>query len=153
MDGALKTLTLDDLSVGQIFESETYTLTDDEIKSFARRYDPQPFHLDEEAAKDSVFNRLAGSGWLTAAISMRLLVSSLPIQGGLVGVEAQVAWLRPTRPGDVLKLETEIVEITPSRSRADRGTVTIRTTIRNQRGKPVQTIESKLVVPRRDDSV
>ena len=143
-------LYLDDLQVGQRFKSGSYALTADRIKSFAAEFDPQPFHLDEALASRTVFKGLAASGWHTAAITMRLLTDgSMPIGDGIVGVGGEIAWPRPTRPGDVLRVETEIMEITPSRSRPDRGMVTIRSETRNQNDDIVQTLVAKVVVPRR----
>lgn len=142
-------LTLDDLNVGQLFRSGTHTLDASQIKSFAREFDPQPFHLDDEAAATSLFGGLAASGWHTAALTMRMLVESLPILGGLIGAGGEISWPKPTRPGDTLHVETEIIEIRPSRSRPDRGMVTVRSVTRNQTGETVQILVSRLVVPRR----
>src|SRR5579871_6915781 len=144
------TLYLDDLQVGQRFKSGSYALSADRIKSFAAEFDPQPFHLDEDLASRTVFKGLAASGWHTAAVTMRLLVDgNMPIGDGIVGVGGEIAWPRPTRPGDVLRVETEIMEITPSRTRPDRGIVTIRCETRNQKDDIVQTLLAKVVVPRR----
>lgn len=141
---------LDDLQMGQTFVSEQHALDTAQIKDFARQFDPQSFHLDEDAATKSIFGGLAASGWHTAAITMRLLVQSgINIAGGLIGAGAEVSWPRPTRPGDVLQVVSEVLTITPSRSRNDRGMVILRSETRNQRGEPVQIMTSKLVVPRR----
>jgi acyl dehydratase len=141
---------LDDLHVGQRFTSATHAVDALQIKAFARQFDPQPFHLDEEAAKGSMFAGLVASGWHTAAITMRLLVESgLPIAGGLVGIGGEMSWPRPTRPGDVLSVVSEIIEVTPSRSRPDRGVVRLRSETRNQRDEVVQILDAKLLVPRR----
>jgi acyl dehydratase len=110
----------------------------------------QPFHLDEEAAKGTMFGGLVASGWHTAAVTMRLLVESgLPIAGGLVGMGGEMSWPRPTRPGDVLSVVSEVGELTPSRSRPDRGVVRLRSETRNQRNEVVQILDAKLLVPRR----
>ena len=144
---------LDDLSVGQRFVSATHVVGAAEVKAFARQFDPQPFHLDEESAKDTFFAGLAASGWHVAAITMRLLVEGgAPIAGGVIGAGGEIGWPRPTRPGDVLQVESEVVEIAPSRSRPERGIVTVRTETRNQRGEAVQTFAAKLVVHRRPTS-
>jgi acyl dehydratase len=144
-----KALYLEDLHPGQRFTSGTHTLDEAQIKAFAQQFDPQPFHLDEEAAKDSLFAGLAASGWHTAAITMRLQVESgLPISGGIIGAGGELNWPRPTRPGDTLHVENEILEVTPSRSRPERGMVTIRSETLNQRGEVVQALTVKLVVPR-----
>ena len=145
-------LYLEDLRVGQRFTSRSVTLDAEMIKAFAREYDPKPFHTDEEAAKKSIFGGLAASGWHTAALTMRLNVEALPIAGGLVGGGGEISWPRPTRPGDVLTVEAEIVEIVPSRSRPDRGRVTVRFETRNQHGEAVQVATMQLVVPRRPQS-
>jgi acyl dehydratase len=143
-------LYLDDLKVGQRFLSGTHALDANEIKAFARQFDPQPFHLDEETAKNTFFAGLAASGWHVAAITMKLLVvGGAPIAGGVIGAGAEIAWPNPTRPGDVLHVESEVIEITPSRSRPNRGIVALRSETRNQRGDVVQILTAKLVVPRR----
>jgi acyl dehydratase len=143
-------LYLEDLSVGQRFTSAKRTLTTEAIKRFASEFDPQPFHLDEAAAEASLLGGLAASGWHTAATTMRLLVEGgAPIAGGVIGAGGEVTWPRPTRPGDELQVVSEIVEIKPSRSKPDRGIVTLRSETRNQRGEVVQIMTSKLVVPRR----
>jgi acyl dehydratase len=143
-------LYLDDFHVGQRFTSATHVIDTAQIKAFARQFDPQPFHLDEEAAKDTLFGGLVASGWHTAAITMRLQVESgLPIAGGIVGIGGEMSWPRPTRPGDVLRVVSEVEEVTPSRSRPDRGVVRVRSETRNQRDEVVQILDAKLFVPRR----
>jgi acyl dehydratase len=142
-------LYLEDLVVGQRFTSTTRQVTAAEITEFAARYDPQPFHLDDEAAKGTLFDGLAASGWHTAAMSMRLIIDSVPVAGGIIGSGGELTWPRPTRPGDTLHVETEVLEIIPSRSRPERGMVVVRCTTLNQHGEPVQTFTPKLVVPRR----
>jgi acyl dehydratase len=141
---------LDDLRVGQRFAGGSQAVDAAQIKAFAHQFDPQPFHLDEEAAKGTLFAGLAASGWHTASITMRLLVEGgAPIAGGVIGAGGEINWPRPTRPGDVLRVESEILEITPSRSRPDRGMITLRTETRNQRDEVVQILTAKVVVPRR----
>jgi acyl dehydratase len=141
---------LDDLYVGQRFASGEHALDTAQIKAFAAAYDPQPSHLDEEAARGSLFAGLVASGWHTAAITMRLLVEGgAPIAGGIIGGGGEIGWPRPTRPGDVLRVESEVLEIVPSRSRPDRGTVSLRSETRNQQGEVVQVLTARLVVPRR----
>ncbi|WP_246777209.1 MaoC family dehydratase [Microvirga sp. VF16] len=140
---------LDDLHVGQTFTSASHRLDAAQIKHFAAEFDPQPFHLDEEAAARSLFAGLAASGWHTAALTMRMLVNGgAPIAGGLVGAGGEIAWPKPTRPGDELHVVSEVMEIIPSRSKPDRGIVILRSETRNQRGEIVQVLTSKLVVPR-----
>jgi acyl dehydratase len=143
-------LFLDDLHVGQRFSSGAHAIEEQQIKAFAGAFDPQPFHLDEDAAKETLFGGLAASGWHTAAITMRLLVDGgAPIAGGIIGAGGEISWPKPTRPGDVLQVECEILEVTPSRSRSDRGMVTMRCETFNQRGETLQILTAKLVVPRR----
>jgi acyl dehydratase len=143
-------LYFEDLQPGQRFRSGEHRLEAEEIIAFAREYDPQPFHLDDEAARKTIFGGLAASGWHTAALTMRLLVNSgAPIAGGIIGSGGDLAWPRPTRPGDVLHVETEILKVTPSRSRPERGMAVVRNETINQRGEVVQTFVVKLVVPRR----
>jgi acyl dehydratase len=148
--GTMEQLYLEDLAAGQRFTSETYVMEAERIKEFAAEFDPQPFHLDESAAEASVFKGLAASGWHTAAVAMRLLVTGgLPFANGLVGLGGEVAWPRPTRPGDILHVESEIVEITPSRSKPHQGIVTVRGTMFNQRGEAVYMLKAKLLVLKR----
>jgi len=143
-------LYLDDLSVGQRFETASHRVTREEVVEFAGRWDPQPFHLDEEAGAASLFGSLVASGWHTAAITMRLNVDGgIPFAGGLIGVECQVSWPRPTRPGDMLRVVNEVLEVRPSRSRPDRGMVTVRGETLNQDGEVVQSLVATMVVPRR----
>jgi acyl dehydratase len=140
----------DDLYIGQRFISATGVVTEDRIVAFAAEFDPQPFHLNDAAAQGTLFGGLAASGWHTASITMRLQVEGgLPIAGGLIGAGGEIAWPKPTRPGDVLHVESEIREIRPSKSRPDRGMVTVYSETINQRGEVVQTFTAKLVAPRR----
>ena len=148
--GAETLLYFDDLQVGQRFVSGSHELDATQIKTFARQFDPQPFHLDEETAKDTLFAGLAASGWHTAALTMRLMAEGgHPIAGGLIGASADISWPQPTRPGDILQVESEILEKVPSRSRPDRGMATMRSETRNQRGEVLQILTAKIVVPRR----
>lgn len=147
-------LYLDDLHVGQQFISGSYAVDEAQITAFASQFDPQPFHLDDALAKGTLFAGLAASGWHTAAITMRLLVDGgAPIAGGIIGAGGEVSWPKPTRPGDTLHVESEVVQVTPSRSRPDRGIVTVRSETHNQRGEVVQTLTAKLVVPRRPSAI
>jgi acyl dehydratase len=139
----------EDLRVGQHFETGTHIVSEDEIKAFATAFDPQPFHLDEQLASSTLFGGLAASGWHTAAITMRLLVDLGIPAGGLISTGGEIAWPRPTRPGDTLRVTSEVLEVTPSRSRTDRGTVLIRNETRNQHSEIVQEFTSKLIVYRR----
>ena len=140
-------LYLDDLHIGQRYTSATHVVEEEQIKAFARQFDPQPFHLD---AKDTLFSGLVASGWHTAAITMRLLVEGgLPFAGGIVGVGGELNWPNPTRPGDTLQVESEVLDIRPSRSRSDRGVATVRSLTRNQKNEVVQSLTAKLIVSRR----
>jgi acyl dehydratase len=143
-------LYLEDVSVGQRFTSATYQITEEQIKAFATEFDPQPFHLEHAAAQASVFRGLAASGWHTAAISMRLIVTGgVPFATGTVGLGGEIEWPRPTRPGDVLRVESEIVEVIPSRSKPNQGIVRVRNTTLNQNGEPVQVFTAKVMLFRR----
>jgi acyl dehydratase len=143
-------LYLEDLAVGDRFVTGTHTLTRDEIIAFARQYDPQPFHTDEEAAKNTFFKGLAASGWHTSGVTIRLLVEGgLPLAEGVIGAGVEIAWPQPTRPGDTLRVVSEILDIKPSQSRPDRAIVTVRSETLNQRDEAAQVMTSKLVVFRR----
>ncbi len=143
-------LYLDDLQIGQRFTSGTHVVDEEQIKAFARQFDPQPFHLDGEAAKSTLLSGLAASGWHTAAITMRLLVESgMPLAGGIVGAGGELGWPNPTRPGDSLQVESEVLDIRPSRSKPDRGVAVVRSLTRNQRNEVVQCMTAKLIVLRR----
>jgi acyl dehydratase len=120
------------------------------IKVFAAEFDPQPFHLDETAAQASLFKGLAASGWHTAAIAMRLLVTGgLPLANGIIGLGGEISWPRPTRPGDTLHIESKIVDITPSRSKPNQAVVSVRCTMLNQKDEPVYVLNAKLMVFKR----
>ena len=144
-------LYLEDLTPGRVFQSAGETLvTADGIKRFAREFDPQPFHTDEEAAKDTFFEGLAASGWHTVGMTMPLLLGCLPVAGGLIGAGVEeIRWPRPVRPGDVLRVGAEVLESRPSRSRPDRGLVKLRTTTYDGDGEAVQIMVTTLVVPQR----
>lgn len=141
---------LDDLAVGDQFKSGEHAMDEAQITTFAAQFDPQPFHLDDTAARASLFGGLAASGWHTAAITMRLQVTSgLPIAGGIIGAGGELSWPRPTRPTDVLHVVSEVVQIAPSKSKPDRGMVTVRSETRNQHGDVLQLTTVRIVVPRR----
>ena len=143
-------LYLEDFAVGQRFTSATHRIDAEQIKAFAAQFDPQPFHLDEAAAQASFFGGLAASGWHTASITMSLLVGSgMPIAGGLIGAGGEIEWPRPTRPGDVLQVESEVLAVTPSKSRPERGMITVRSETKNQNGEIVQILTSKMLVWKR----
>jgi acyl dehydratase len=146
-------LYLEDLQVGQRFTSGTYLMDEGRIKTFAAEFDPQPFHLDEAAAQASVFRGLAASGWHTAAVAMRLLVTGgLPFANGIIGAGGEIAWPKPTRPGDTLRVESEILEIVPSRSKPNQAFVTVRMTTLNQNQEPVYIFTAKLLAFKRPTS-
>ncbi|AWN47297.1 dehydratase [Methylobacterium terrae] len=144
-------LYLDDLAPGQVYGSGETTVTEADIVGFAERFDPQPFHLDVEAAKATFFGGLAASGWHTAALTMRLLVGSeLRLHGGIIGAGMdELRWPKPLRPGDTIRLESEVIEVRPSRSRPSQGLAKVRTTTLNQHGEPVQVLVANLLVVRR----
>lgn len=143
-------LYLEDLHVGQRFVSSTHRMDEARIKEFAMEFDPQPFHLDDAAARASVFGGLAASGWHTAAVAMRLLVDGgLPLGNGIIGLGGDLAWPKPTRPGDTLHVESEILEITPSRSKPNQAIIKVRSTTLNQHGEAVHSFTSKCLVFKR----
>ena len=142
---------LEDLAPGQKYGSGRIRVDAERIKRFAAEFDPQPFHLDEEAARRSIFGGLAASGWHPAALTMRLLVESeFRPAGGIVGAGFdEFRWPLPVRPGDELRLEIEVLEVRPSKSRPTQGVVKVRVTTLNQNGEDVQVNVGNLVVPRR----
>src|SRR6266576_2885320 len=143
----------DDLTQGDRFKSATYEVTEEQIISFAREFDPQPFHLDSAVARQTMFKGLIASGWHTAAITMRLFVQTLNFAEGAIGLGAdELRWPNAVRPGDVLRVETEIVDARPSRSRPGFGIIRLRNITTNQRGQIVQTMLASAMVPRRERS-
>lgn len=142
-------LFLDDLRPGMRFTSAEYELDATGAIAFASQWDPQPFHTDPNAARDSFFGELVASGWHTAAITMRLLVGGMPIAGGLIGAGGELAWPAPTRPGAVLHVEAEVLEVRPSRSRPDRGTAVVRIETVDRDGELAQVFTVTMIVPRR----
>ncbi len=142
-------LFLEDLREGMRFTAGPLRVEAQEVNAFAARYDPQPFHLDEAAAQDTLFGGLAASGWHTAAMTMRLVTEALPFAGGVIGAGGEIQWPRPTRPGDVLRVDCEVVRVQPSRSRPGEGWATVRTTTLKQSDEPVQILTARLLVPSR----
>src|SRR3979490_622193 len=130
-------LYLEDLNAGQTFGSGRLKVDEQRIKSFAAEFDPQPFHLDDAAARETIFRGLAASGWHTAAMTMRLLVESeLKPAGGIIGAGFdEFRWPRPVRPGDELYVESEILEVRPSKSRPEQGLIKVRTTTKKHNGE------------------
>ncbi len=142
------TLCYEDLKVGMRFESRSLAVTPEDVDDFARKYDPQPFHLDPVAAKGSFFGGVVASGWHTCALTMRLVVESLPIEGGAIGGGVdELRWPNALRPGDTIRLTSEVIEMRTLKSRADVGLVTFRVTTLNQRGEPVQSMVPNLFAP------
>jgi len=142
---------LEDFAVGQTYASGRLRVDKERIKSFAAEFDPQPFHLDEEAARQTIFGGLAASGWHTAALTMRLLVESeLRPAGGIVGAGFdEFRWPRPVRPGDELRVQSEVLEVRPSKSRPEQGVIKVKTTTLNQKDEVVQVSVGNLIVPKR----
>jgi len=145
---------LEDFAVGQIYRSGRLRVDLARIKSFAAEFDPQPFHRDADASRSTIFGGLAASGWHTAAMTMRLLVEGeLRPAGGIIGLGFdEFRWPLPVRPGDELTVESEILEVRPSKSRPDQGLIKVRTTTRNQNGEAVQIQVGNLLVQRRRSS-
>jgi acyl dehydratase len=152
--GGREPLFLDDLAPGQIFRTGEILVDAEAIRRFAAEFDPQPFHLDEVAAAASFFGGLAASGWHTAALTMRLLATEgAPLAGGVIGAGMdELRWPRPVRPGDRLTVRTEVLEVRPSRSKPDRGTMRLRVETVNQNGEVVQSFVPQLVVMKRNSS-
>ena len=149
-DASRPVVYLEDLAVGDQFRSGEHAMDEAQITTFAAQFDPQPFHLDDGAAQATLFGGLAASGWHTAAVTMRLQVTSgLPIAGGIIGAGAEVTWPRPTRATDVLHVVSEVLQIQPSKSKPDRGMVTVRSETRNQHGDVLQVATVRIVVPRK----
>ena len=144
---------LEDFAVGQTFGSGRLRIDGERALAFAAEFDPQPFRLDEAAARRSIFGGLTASGWHTAAVTMRLLVESeLKPAGGIVGAGLdECRWPRPVRPGDELRVECEVIGVRPSKSRPEQGLIKLRTTTLNQHDNPVMVFVVNLVVPRRND--
>jgi acyl dehydratase len=141
---------LDDFKAGDVINGGSLTVDAAAIKEFAGKYDPQPFHLDEDAAKATFFGGLAASGWHTAALTMRLIVETgIPVAGGVIGAGGTINWPKALRPGETIRLESEILEVRPSKSRPDRGMVKVRFTTYDSTGDVVQVLVADLVAPRR----
>jgi acyl dehydratase len=142
-----KPLYLEDLSVGQRFTSGRYQMDEARIKAFATEFDPQPFHLDEALSRGTLFGGLAASGWHVAAVMMRLLVDGgLPLATGIIGLGGEIAWSKPVRPGDTLLVESEVLEIVPSRSKPNQAVVHVRNIMLNQNGDQVQAFTARILV-------
>ncbi|WP_067486617.1 MULTISPECIES: MaoC/PaaZ C-terminal domain-containing protein [Dickeya] len=143
----LPKLYMDDLKVGQVFYSSEYYVSAEEITEFSTRYDPQPFHMDDRLAKDSIFRGLAASGWHTVSITMNLLVKCLPLAHGIIGKGVEnITWPRPTRPGDVLRIKAKIIDIDISPARPDRALMRIHISTIGQDNKIRQELLGKLLI-------
>jgi acyl dehydratase len=146
---------LEDLAPGQVFTSDARAVVDAaSIKRFAGEYDRQPFHLDEAAARPTFFRELVASGWHTTAMTMQLIIETLPLSHGIIGSGVdELRWPRPVRPGDTLRLHCEIIDVQPSKLRPSRGTVRVRMTTLNQNDEPVQTMVANLMAFRRSEQI
>src|ERR1700688_3643444 len=141
----------DDLKAGDRFKSDRFEVTEKQLIEFAYKFDPQMFHLDRKSAERTIFKGLIASGWYTAAITMRLFVQATNFAEGAIGLGVdELRWPNAVRPGDVLRVETEIVDLRPSRSKPNHGIVRIRNTTTNERGEIVQTMFAHALVPRRN---
>ncbi len=140
-----KALYLEDLNIGDTFKSEEFTLSKNDIITFAKQYDPQNFHIDEDLAKDTFFNTLSASGWHTAAATMRVLVDSIPLASGMIGAGVELSWPNPVHPGDTLSTTSVIKDITYSQSKPDQGIVVLESTVTNQNNEVCMINTSKLV--------
>ena len=144
----------EDLKAGDRFKSETYAVSEEQLISFAREFDPQPFHLDATVARETMFKGLIASGWHTAAITMRLFVQTLNFAEGAIGLGVdELRWPNAVRPGDRLQVETEIVDLRVSRSKPSHGVVRLRNVTVNQHSEVVQTMSASALVLRRDDGI
>jgi len=140
----------EDLKVGDRFKSQTYKVSEGQIISFAREFDPQPFHLDRKVAEQSMFKQLFASGWHTAAITMRLFVQTLNFAEGAIGLGVdELRWPSAVKPGDELQVEIEIIDLRTSRSKPSHGVVRLHYVTTNQRGEIVQTMFASALIRRR----
>jgi acyl dehydratase len=153
MNGDKKKVYLEDLAVGQVYTSDARITVDaDAIKEFAGSFDPQPFHLDDDAARVSFFKELVASGWHTTAMTMSLIVRTLPLSHGIIGSGVdELRWHRPVRPGDVLRVHCQIEEVRRSQSQPSRGATRVRFTTLDQNNMPVQTMVGNLLAFARPD--
>jgi acyl dehydratase len=140
-------LYLEDLAPGMRFESSTFAVNEDDIKRFAGEFDPQPFHLNDEAARATFFGGLAASGWHTAAITMRLWTTGgLPFGSGVIGMGGEIYWLKPVRPGNLLRVVSTVLEVVPSKSKPGQGIVTVSAETLNESDEVVQRTVPKFLV-------
>ncbi len=147
---------LEDLVPGSKSSFGSYKVTREEVIAFASKYDPQPFHLDDDAAAKTHFGRIAASGWHSCAMTMRMIVDNIGTVNqasiGSPGVD-NLRWLLPVYPGDTLRVETEIADVTPSRSKPDIGSFRTNITVFNQNDVPVLTMTSIVLIRRRPEAV
>src|SRR5258708_18940175 len=144
-------LYLEVLYVGKRFPSGRYRMDEEGIKASAEDFDPQPFHLDQAAAHATIFGGVSERGWHTAAVTMRLLVTGgLTLGNGIIGLGGELAWPKPTRPGDTLRVESEVVDIVPSRSKPNQAVAKVKSTTLNQDGQPVYVFTAKVLVFKRE---
>ncbi len=144
----------EDLKAGDRFKSDAYKVSEEQIVSFAREFDPQPFHLDQTVARQTMFKDLIASGWHTAAITMRLFVQTLNFAEGAIGLGVdELRWPNAVKPGDELQVETEIVDLRESRSKPSHGIVRLRNVTMNQRCEVVQTMTASALVLRRSKTI
>jgi acyl dehydratase len=143
----------DDLKPGDRFVSDSFTVTETQLIEFAHKFDPQMFHLDTKSAERSIFKGLVASGWHTAAITMRLFVKTLDFAEGAIGLGVdELRWPHAVRPGDMLRVETEILEARPSRSRPNVGIIRLRNVTLNQKDEIAQTMTASALVPSRKNA-
>ena len=145
---------LEDFEVGETLELGSCHVSREEILGFARRYDPQPFHVDEAAARQSIYGGLIASGWHTTAMLMRLLVDGMAAGAASMGSPGadEIRWLKPVRPGDTLTARVVILDVVPSRSKPDRGHMRAAYEVFNQKGEKVMTMISRGIYARRPAS-
>jgi acyl dehydratase len=140
----------DDLKVGERFRSEPLEVKEKELIEFAHKFDPQMFHLNAKAAERTIFKGLIASGWHTAAMTMRLFVQTLNFAEGVIGLGIdELRWPNTVRAGDVLRVETEIIHLRPSRSKPNLGIIKLRNITTNERGEIVQTMIGAAMVPKK----
>lgn len=144
-------LYLDDLNIGDTFISEKYKLSKEEIIQFAKAFDPQVFHINEELAKETFFNDLVASGWHTAAITMRLIVTSVPLAHGIIGLGGEIDWFQPIRPNDILYVKSKLIEIKPSKSKPNQAIVIVECDTLNERDEVCQKLIAKLLCFRKSN--
>jgi acyl dehydratase len=144
-------LYFEDFTPGREFRTDGVTVTESQILDFALAFDPQPFHLDAEAAKQSIFGGLIASGFHTMALTFRLFAQTRALAASSLGSPGvdELRWLRPVRPGDTLRATVQVLEQRPSTSKPDRGIVRLHWSTLNQRGEPVLTMTSMQLVRRR----